>query len=344
MQQEQAQQPQSAGESTASAQVANAGSSSVASKKPFSQTKLFAAAIVFSLIVFGALVGFFVLKPGSALTTPAGNVVAVQGEQAEESVVALVGTQNVFKSDLDKRYATVPDGMLTKKQVLDNMVENALVLQEAQEKGISASEQEVQAVISERKNEVDQLLSQGVIDEAFLTQAVTEFIIVNKYLEGFVFNSLSVSDGEALDFFNSNKDSVVQVRASHILVATREEADDLLGQINNGANFEELAKQKSTDTGSAQNGGDLGFFSKTDVVPEFGDTAFLMQVGEPAKVVQTQFGFHIIKVTDKKESFEDFKDQVKAFLISQKKDPAYRAFIEEQKKAKNVQIFEEKLS
>ncbi len=90
-----------------------------------------------------------------------------------------------------------------------------------------------------------------------------------------------------------------QVRASHILVKTREEAQAILGQLRSGAKFEDLAKQKS-QCPSGKQGGDLGWFGRDRMVKPFEDAAFSLSKGALSEVVQTKFGFHVIKVTDVK--------------------------------------------
>ena len=92
---------------------------------------------------------------------------------------------------------------------------------------------------------------------------------------------------------------VTEVRASHILVKTENEASELLSQIKAGKDFAELAKAHS-DCPSGQQGGDLGFFTRGRMVKEFEDAAFSMETGQVSEPVGTQFGFHLIKVTDKK--------------------------------------------
>jgi peptidyl-prolyl cis-trans isomerase C len=91
----------------------------------------------------------------------------------------------------------------------------------------------------------------------------------------------------------------MQIRASHILVSTRDEAETVLSELGDGKEFEELARKYSSCPSSA-NGGDLGFFSKGQMVREFEDAAFSLAEGEVSQPVRTQFGFHIIKVTEKK--------------------------------------------
>ena len=90
-----------------------------------------------------------------------------------------------------------------------------------------------------------------------------------------------------------------EVRASHILVKTEQEAIDLYNEISNGKSFEEIAQEKSLCP-SGQNGGDLGFFGKGMMVKPFEDAAFELEIGEISKPVETQFGWHLIKMIDKK--------------------------------------------
>ncbi len=89
-----------------------------------------------------------------------------------------------------------------------------------------------------------------------------------------------------------------EVRASHILVKTREEAQQILGQLKSGAKFEDLARGKSQCPSGKQQRGDLGWFSKGRMVKPFEDAAFSLNKGALSEVVQTKFGFHVIKVTD----------------------------------------------
>jgi peptidyl-prolyl cis-trans isomerase C len=108
-----------------------------------------------------------------------------------------------------------------------------------------------------------------------------------------------------------------EVRARHILVESEDEAKALLDQIKGGVDFAALAKEKSKDPGAAE-GGDLGYFTKDQMVPEFADVAFKMYPGQLSNPVKTQFGWHIIKVEDKRAKqppeFEKVKDQIEAYL------------------------------
>jgi peptidyl-prolyl cis-trans isomerase C len=108
-----------------------------------------------------------------------------------------------------------------------------------------------------------------------------------------------------------------EVRARHILVEGEDEAKAILEQLKGGADFAKLAKEKSKDPGAAE-GGDLGYFTKDQMVPEFADIAFKMYPGQLSNPVKTQFGWHVIKVEDKRikqpPEFEKVKDQIEAYL------------------------------
>jgi peptidyl-prolyl cis-trans isomerase C len=109
-----------------------------------------------------------------------------------------------------------------------------------------------------------------------------------------------------------------EVRARHILVPTEAEAKTILAEIKKGTDFAEMAKQKSKDPGAAAEGGDLGYFTKEQMVPEFAEQAFKMNKGEVSEPVKSQFGWHIIKVEDKRTkpapSFEAVKEQVEQYV------------------------------
>jgi peptidyl-prolyl cis-trans isomerase C len=110
----------------------------------------------------------------------------------------------------------------------------------------------------------------------------------------------------------------IEVRARHILVPTEEEAKAILAEIKKGTDFAELAKQKSKDPSAAAEGGDLGYFTKDQMVPEFAEVAFKLEKGQVSDPVKTQFGWHIIKVEDKRTKpvpeFDKVKDQIETYV------------------------------
>jgi peptidyl-prolyl cis-trans isomerase C len=141
----------------------------------------------------------------------------------------------------------------------------------------------------------------------------------------------------------ANTPPVNEVHARHVLVKTKEEATAIIKQLDGGAKFEDIAKEKSSD-GSAGQGGDLGWFGPGQMVPEFEKAAFALEVGSYTKEpVQTQFGWHIIKVEDKRAkqppAFEQVKDQIRSALLRDK----YFALVKSARDAAKVEISDAEL-
>ena len=152
-------------------------------------------------------------------------------------------------------------------------------------------------------------------------------------LRAAVVTPLQPTDEELQAYFEKNistYDKPEEIRASHILVADQAEAQAILERLKNGEDFAALAKESSTDTGSTQNGGDLGWFSRGKMVKEFEDAAFALQVGETSGIVQSQYGFHIIRATDRRApstpTLAEAKDQVKSDYTTEKQDQEFSAW------------------
>ena len=134
----------------------------------------------------------------------------------------------------------------------------------------------------------------------------------------------SVSDAEAKKFYDDQVGSAKseEVRARHILVESKEKARELFEKVAYGTDFAELAKQNSKDPGSKDQGGDLGYFSKGQMVPQFEEAAFKLQKGEVRQPFETQFGWHILKVDDKRTGqavpFDTVKERIVGAIIHQK--------------------------
>lgn len=144
-----------------------------------------------------------------------------------------------------------------------------------------------------------------------------------------VLESVKVSDEDVKNYFDSHKDQfrkMYQYRASHILVEDEEKAKLVQERLNKGEAFEDLAKELSTCP-SSQNGGDLGSFTSGQMVPEFDQALEQMEAGNLSDLVKTQFGYHIIKLVDKKvardNDFESNKSQIEAIVLGQKQQDEY---------------------
>jgi foldase protein PrsA len=148
---------------------------------------------------------------------------------------------------------------------------------------------------------------------------------------------------ELKTYYEKNKDTFAttphQVQASHILLPTKAEAETVLAELKAGKDFATLAKAKSTDPGSKANGGDLGFFGKGKMNPEFEAAAFALKKGEMSGVVESQNGFHIIKVTDIKEAvippYDEIKAEVKTAFYDNKMQAEGQTWMDKVKKERN---------
>ncbi len=212
--------------------------------------------------------------------------------------IAIVNGKPITKAKLDDIAKMLPNGQdeNIRKKIKETLINRELFLQEAQRKQVMLRP-EVQMQLEEAKN-------------AILFSAVLE-----DYLNS------SVSDQELRKQYEivSKAESGKQYRAKHILVKTPEEAGDILAQLKQGKNFEALAKEKSIDKGSAVNGGDLDWAKPELFVPAFSQAMIALNKGETTKqAVQTQFGYHIIKLEDIKDAvppkFEEVKPQLAEML------------------------------
>ncbi|MBS3995647.1 MAG: peptidylprolyl isomerase [Alkaliphilus sp.] len=171
------------------------------------------------------------------------------------------------------------------------------------------------------QTEANEFFAEHGIDEAFIKEQIKTDLYMNKFYEN-LSKELNLSEEKLKEYYEQNKEEYrnIQVKASHILVDKEEEAKDILNKIQAGQDFSELAKEFSKDPGSAPQGGDLGFFSKDMMVPEFDEAAFNLQPGEISEPIKTTYGYHIIKVFDKIDelsSFEDVKEEIRTLLIDQ---------------------------
>lgn len=156
---------------------------------------------------------------------------------------------------------------------------------------------------------------------------------------GKIFEGITISDEEIREYFEANKARFAKgasVHAKHILVDSEDKCNKLLESIVSGGKaFEDVAKESSTCPSGA-NGGDLGEFGKGQMVKEFEDVAFAAEIGHVVGPVKTQFGYHLIKVEDKKEAedakLDDVKEQIKSEIMQKKQQEAYTAKVEELKK------------
>lgn len=177
-------------------------------------------------------------------------------------------------------------------------------------------------------------LKQYEISDAFLDE-----FYKSQYYSAAFFDDLKtelpeITEDDLKAYYESNPDEFVidEVAAKHILVEDKDLAEELLAELKNGADFATLAEENSIDTTSAVNGGDLGTFGRNVMITEFEEAAFALEPGELSSVVQTDYGYHIILVTEKNqgtESYEDSKTTIQYNLENQALSEIYTVKIEE---------------
>ncbi len=283
--------------------------------------KLFVGLLACSLF----LVSSACEKGGKTKTTDVGN----------DAVVAKINNEKITLSEFNERLKDYPAlahaggniDLQTKKGFLDNLVVRELLYQDAIKNGMD-KDKETASFIEEMKKRV----------------------VVERFFKKEVDEKAKVNEEELKKYYNEHPEEAknpVDVRAAHILVKTKEEADMIKGKIRSGAKFEDMAKTYSIDPGSRVKGGDLGFFSKGMMVPEFEETAFKLKKGEVSDIIQTRFGFHIIKLLDKKEGktqgFEEVKGDLENKLVAKKRKDMFDSLVAGLKSKAKITINEELL-
>ncbi len=258
--------------------------------------------------------------------------------ETENDVIATVNGEKIIRKNFDRRMNVIKrmNQDVTRSvqmQVVNQLTKKVLLKQFVEGQNIDVSDSEVQGELEKIKyflqsnpnnseKSLEEILETQGSNISELKDEVRRTLALSKYLDE------RVSDDEKRSYFEENKNAFngEKVKASHVLIDTTElktdaelekakqKIEEVKKEIDNGADFAEMARKYSTCP-SAENGGDIGFFQrKGSLVEEFAEAAFSMKVGEISEPVKTQFGYHIIKVTAKEEgknvSYEDVADMV----------------------------------
>ncbi len=285
-------------------------------------------------------------------------------------VLARVNGQAVTKVDFDRLIKNMETGRgaipaerrdEVLRGALDQLITYSVLKQEAATRKFAVADTDVDAQVASMQK---QFPTQAEFDKALSARNTTVEqlkadarvdMAINKMMEAEVAGAVAATDADAKDFYDKNPDKFAQpesVRASHILIMTKDadeagkkaartKIDGVLKRAKAGEDFAALAKENSQD-GSASQGGDLGFFGRGRMVPEFDQAVFALKPGEISEVVSTQFGYHIIKLTEKKAGstvpFDQVKPQVVEYLSNQKKQQRVDSFINEAKKRAKIEV------
>ena len=302
-----------------------------------------------------------VVEPALSEAEAAVVVAKVNGKDITEGEVQKV--MRLFKKQMGARVP--PDQMEAalpkiRERIVEELVMRQIMLAEVAKQGVSLSDTE----FAEIKGELAEELPPGTTLESYMAETGTteaemrEQMAVRKMIMAKAEALAKPTDEEIQKFYDENKEGFAQgesVTASHILIkvdptdddaakaAKRARIEDLRKQALEGADFAELAKANS-DCPSASSGGDLGTFGKGQMVPEFEDAAFSQPTGSVGEVVETQFGFHIIKVTDHQQAkatdFSEVKERISDILYSQKQQDAVKEYVDGLRKQADVQRFD----
>jgi len=266
----------------------------------------------------------------------------IYSAQQVDFIVAKVGRDVILYSDLSKQIlqmqsAKMWDDSMTQDLILTDMVESKLIVQKAKDLNIRIDERRVKSMAESQISQMQsrypsqgdfyrELRSAGLtVSElrAYYENALTEQQLKERLIQSEIKNKINITDNDAYEYFFSNLDKMplreesfelaMIVRKPQVSPETERKARskivDIRNRIQKGENFASLARSYSEDPGSAQFGGDIGYFSRGQMVKEFEEVAFETGINEISGIVKTVFGYHIIMVTDKTQ------DEVKASHI-----------------------------
>ncbi len=272
--------------------------------------------IIFGVIVLGLLLMF-----ATAFT--------------KTETAASVNGEKITKEELDTKLTEMygPD-------ILDSLITNKVIEMEAAKKKVKVTGNEIDEELAKLQESYggEEAFAAALEQNQVSMDKIREDIEVYLLAEKMIGASIDVSEEEMKTYFEENKDSFdqkEQVKASHILVEDEATAKKVKEELDNGKDFAELAKEYSTDTSNADKGGDLGYFGKGEMAEEFENAAFALEISAISEPVKTEFGYHIIKLVDKKAAktakFDDQKDKIKELLFDQKVQAEYTNWLEEKK-------------
>ncbi len=227
-----------------------------------------------------------------------------------------------------------------KKDVLNSLIRERILVDEAVKRNLTVNPDEIDSKVKEvRKNYPgnsfrDQLLQNGINFDYWKSKA-GNLLLIKKLTAEITKNVSDITEKEIKEFYDRNIDNFKipeRIRALQIVVKTEEDAYKIYKAIRKGKKFEDLAMEHSI-TPEAKNGGDLGYFSQGSLPKIFEDNLFKLKEGRISKVVKSEYGYHILKVTDKKPKsirpLEEVKNTIKKILTTSKKDKVFSEWLKE---------------
>ena len=265
-----------------------------------------------------------------------------------QPIASTSGGYKISKGELDTKLENMP----VAHQVLQSMLQQDLVFQYAKDHNITVTEADIDAKI----NDIKQRLSDQQLDMALKQQGMTQQDLRDLMKEQIIVKSaidqnIKVTDAQLADYLAKNHallDQPKQVRARHILVATLPIALLVETRLKSGGDFAALAKQYSSDPGTKDKGGELGFFTQGAMVKEFSDAAFAMKPGQISQPVHSPYGYHIIQLEEIKPAqiatLANSKQKIKDQMLSSQEQTQTPEFLDKLKSGANVTINDPRFS
>ncbi|WP_052807095.1 peptidylprolyl isomerase [Mesobacillus subterraneus] len=262
---------------------------------------------------------------------------------SKTETAASVNGEKITKDELNTKLTE-----LYGADTLDSMITNKVIEMEADKQKVTVTGNEIDEELTKLQESYGgedafaAALEQNKVSIDKIRADIQTYLLAEKMIKP----SIKVTEEEMKTYFAENKanfDQKEQVKASHILVEDEATAQKVKKELDSGKDFAALAKEYSTDASNADKGGDLGYFGKGEMAKEFEDAAFAMKVGEVSAPVKTDFGYHIIKVADKKAAkpavFEDHMEEIKASLYDQKIQAEYPNWLNKTKADYQIQTY-----
>jgi foldase protein PrsA len=269
------------------------------------------------------------------------------GSSGGGDTIATVNGEKISRSDYDAKLEASQQG----KAIFNQLVQGALIDQYAKDNHVDVSDADVQKKEDEIKSKYPPGQFENILKQQSLTEADVQHILRQELVaEKAVDSNVHVTDADIATYLSKNHttlDTAEQVRARHILVADLPTAQKVEAQLKAGAKFEDMAAKYSTDPSSKVKGGELGFFSKGQMVPAFQNAAFSQPLNVVGPPVKSPFGYHIIEVEEKKPAqvatLAADHDKIKALLVKQQEQAALPQFLSSLRSKANIQISDDKL-
>jgi len=295
---------------------------------------------------------------------------------APENRVAVVDGAIITKAELDREVnhakqrlmntgKPVIDSQLSrlKNQVLEQLINRELLYQESQKQGITVSKAKIAEKLEAMKKnfssntDFETILKEANLSEVQIKSQIERSLAIDEFITAMFVEKTTLSEEEAKAYYESNPESFKQpeqVQASHILIkvdpeddgskraSARMEIEKIQQKLRNGENFAELAKEFSQCPSGAK-GGNLGYFSRGQMAKPFEDAAFALAPGEISDIVETKFGYHLIKAKDKRAetdmAFDDIKDGLTRYLTQQKVQKKVVQYVQKLKEQAAIERF-----